>query len=290
MDAGADGVQDQAIAGTHYAMTIFLKSRPVMAAFLLTGRDQHAMTPEGCGHVVKKSDTAILVVSEAATRGDCQAQARYKSERGAVVGKLNVAVYKKKHRKLAIRSVTSTPSQPFAFNEMSLQTYLNEVVYNQAIISWDEVELYDYLVIPYDQNENGCLDVGGTQDEANTIITFPNAIISNGNTTTIFLVSCIYDHSRAIHPHGIEIDKTVLVKHVSAQGFLNYVIAHELGHAAFGLKHTCSSAEPLGGCHSLPYNVDDENNIMWRYVDTVEGFTDSPKLRFWQWKQMQHIE
>lgn len=266
----------------------------MMAAFLLTCRVQHSMTPEGCGHVVKKSDTTIKIFSEAATRGDCQAQARYKSERGAVVGKLNVAVYTPKQWKLAIRSVVpSSTMSPYSLDRNVLQTYLNETIYNQGIVSWNVINL-EPIVIPYDTaSQNDCVDIMDLEnDEAAFIRTFPHAVPVDPKITTVFLVKCLIDHSRSIRPLGIALrgKRVVFVADLSFPELLYYVIAHEIGHALFGLRHTCNDSDSLVGCESLPHNIDDEKNIMWRYADTAEGFTDSPKLRFWQWKRMQNTE
>ena len=291
MDAGADGVQDQAIAGTHYAMTIFLKSRPVMAAFLLTGRVQHSMTPEGCGHVVKKSDTAILVVSEAATRGDCQAQARYKSERGAVVGKLNVAVYKKREYTLQVRSVTKTaPAHPLP-DETELKNYLNNV-FLQGIREWKDVQhLKEPLFTDgFDTDNDGCVDGGkiAEKNESDLLLELHGGMPPEW-TKLVLLVPCVQRNGEPAAGFAQRNGRVAFVQGSLPEGELEYVIAHELGHSV-GLDHACSPEQSLVDsyhpCQSASYQVEDRENIM--HPGVVFPLPLLPRLRVWQWEQMEN--
>ncbi len=242
-------------------------------------------SPEGCAQL-EKAEGQWQVSGD--SRGDCQIQARYQNAQGAELGKMNATVYKPKSRNLAIRSVTPTTSQPLMLDENTLKTYLNEIVYNQAIFFWKTLEVYSSLVIPYDSNGNSCVDVGGDQDEALAILNTPDAIISELKTTTIFLVPCLYDHVRQMNLPGFAKDKAVFVAYTPLQGVMNEVIAHELGHAVFAIPHACSSADPLHGCASPPYAVDDTQNLMWTHVS--DPLRDRPMLRFWQWERIQHTE
>ena len=126
-------------------------------------------------------------------------QARYHDEQGAVVDTLNVAVYPKKRWNVAIRSVTPSGFQPLTLDGGKLKTYLNEIVYNQGIFSWENVEVYNSLVILYEQpgGKDRCVDIGYEQDEADTIIATPEAMISTRETTTIFLDKA---SSKTYHP------------------------------------------------------------------------------------------
>ena len=249
--------------------------------------DLHFAVDKGdnaCATAVK-SGTQLQIAGR--RKGDCPMRARYHDEQGAVVDTLNVAVYPKKRWNVAIRSVTPSGFQPLTLDGGKLKTYLNEIVYNQGIFSWENVEVYNSLVIPYEQlgGKDRCVDIGYEQDEADTIIATPDAMISTRETTTIFLVPCIYDHARQTDVPGVEIDKVVFIADSHAQSVLNEIVAHELGHAVFDLKHTCASNDPLAGCASQPYRIDDTQNIMWRYASNP--LKDRPRLRFWQWKRIQ---
>ena len=278
-------------------MTIFLKSRPVMAAFLLTGRDQHAMTPEGCGHVVKKSDTAILVVSEAATRGDCQAQARYKSERGAAVGKLNVAVQKKLVYGIELCSVTKTTQLVYSLpDEQPFLSYLR-TVFHQAVTDWAEtvVKRPPLVFDEWDMNGDGCVDMTDsdldTDDRTLIYEKYKEQYggVKNENAV-VFFVKCLRHNGGGTPPAGVSKLKSRIVFVVGdyAPPTQYYIIAHELGHGVYGLGHAC--AQPLAGgtCVAEPYRIDDVDNIMTPQVP--EALPIPPCLRFWQWKHMRKLQ
>lgn len=123
--------------------------------------------------------------------------------------------------------------------EASIQAYLNNVIYNQAVVSWD-VKKPASVAVNFDLNRDGFLDTSFWKTAE------MNAIISGvGSTNTAFVVFFV-DNPSNVDSLGISFPNqpysfVFVGAHFVAS--VNNTIAHELGHAQ-NIDHTDEFGDP----------------------------------------------
>ncbi|MFA5239263.1 MAG: hypothetical protein WC476_06095 [Phycisphaerae bacterium] len=147
------------------------------------------------------------------------------------------------------------------YSEAALKDYLNNTVYNQAIVKWTTVEKLPAMTVNFDLDRDGKLDVGSIcwEDEPQAII---NQCDPGGYHKIVFIVNNP-DHSYCgVSGKG---DRYAFIfPNVSSSELIT--TAHELGHATFELDDL----------------TDDGQNLMY-YSDQYDG----TELRKWQWYNIQ---
>ena len=142
-----------------------------------------------------------------------------------------------------------------ALNETALQTFLNNTVYNQAVVSWTVTRRPD-CAVNFDLNRDGMIDVDSWMTSEMQVIR-DNCGDSNYQHN-IFLVDNPSDGSTGF----MEFNQRYGFVHVANSSEPYRTTAHELGHGAFGLQHTPTDSE----------------NIMYNYSSTTKR-----RLRKSQW-------
>lgn len=152
------------------------------------------------------------------------------------------------------------------YTASALQNYLNNTIYNQAVVKWTVVKLAD-MTVNFDLNNDGDIDVSSwTTDEQDEIIGQCNPV---GYDKVVFIVDnpnqsyCGVSHSGSRY--------AFVFPNLSTNHTLT--TAHELGHAAFSLSDINPNSTP-------PTNTD-FYNLMW-YTNDYLG----TKLRMEQWGQI----
>lgn len=238
---------------TTYFKSVTTANLTVSPAQATAATFDFTVTAANLGASVKKSENEV--------------QANCNSVDGPNINKLNVVSYNLVTKTVAVRLVHSAAHAGYAgytstdVSDADIIDYLNNKSYNQGLIKWTIARL-PAMTVDFDSNSDGKIDVG-------TAVPFPTAematVISNCKDDTydqnIFLVNNPSDGSAGYAAFNqrygfVHADKSPLP--------LN-TLAHELGHATFGLTHT----------------TPDVNNIMYNYVSPART-----KFRKNQWDKM----
>ncbi|MDR3236013.1 MAG: hypothetical protein LBT48_04715 [Prevotellaceae bacterium] len=206
--------------------------------------------------------------------GDNRIKAVYQLEEGkgvdVMAGQLNVAAYKEETYKVVIVPLKGVTAPP----ESEIKETLNRI-YGQAVVSWDvsvdkRLENYSHAVeIPIDLSTREPYSEGM---EA-VISEFKKGGV-NRKTRYVFLLSA-FDNYRAIDiilgymPFSNQYGFVESGKLTDRQTVRT--IAHELGHGAFGLRHTFKP----------DYGIDDATSVPTRL--NLMGYNDSIHLAKFQW-------
>ena len=180
----------------------------------------------------------------------------------AVIG---VPAYNEDSYTLAVRVVHETSyTSTDPYTEAELQNYLNNTIYNQAIVNWTVTKHGD-IRVHFDLDDNLMLDTSSwATAEMNFII---NNCDPPGNyDKVIFIVN---------RPNPVLCGCTIMGGKYAfvfpdVSNHDERTTAHELGHAAFSLGDLKAPAS------------NDHQNVMWE-TDEYNG----EKLRFSQWEQIQ---
>ncbi len=175
------------------------------------------------------------------------------NDKEQVLGKLNVVSYDKKTFKIKIVPVNGAT---YPYNIDFLKSQLNDI-YNQAVVNW-EIEVLNNLQVtgtsePFDDGESGLLS-NYTEDMKKVINTFNGQSSMADETFYLFLVKNNKNKAKMGFMPRRKQAGFIFVENFGDQNEAVKVIAHELGHGAFGLKHTWDIYS------SLPANSTD--NIM----------------------------
>lgn len=141
---------------------------------------------------------------------------------------------------------TAANSTPISSTDISsiagLRTYLNSKVYNQAVFSWVVIRL-SACTVNFDLNRDGMIDVESWMSTEMQAVR--DKCKDDFYDHNLFLVDNPSDHSlgfmdfkqRSGFIHVGEITGPVLNE--------NHVVAHELGHGGFGLRHPSERGQPV---------------------------------------------
>jgi predicted Zn-dependent protease len=185
-------------------------------------------------HQLSSFDSVKSFSYRAANIGDDVIMATYRVELDGkttteLAGKLNISVYEEK--KLKVKLIPVNISQ--SINAGEIQTFLN-TVYGQAIVSWN-VSVEQSLTVNGFRGNLNADKTEGYNSTMNDIIKVYSGVIEE-NTYYVFVVNQIDNGST---PGYMPLMSNYgFVAYNSKTDELGRAIAHELGHGAFGLKHT----------------------------------------------------
>jgi hypothetical protein len=144
----------------------------------------------------------------------------------------------------------------------AVEQFLNHKIYNQAVFSWTVVPRPD-CIVNFDLNRDGMID---TPDYLSTGITEEMQAVINNCKIDGFYNIFLVDNPSVKKRTGFSLPNTPYIfVHADLSSDPARTIAHELGHAAFGLIHTPS----------------DGDNIMYDYASATKW-----RLRKGQWDQI----
>ncbi len=141
-------------------------------------------------------------------------------------------------------------------NEVTLKTFLNNTIYNQAVVYWDKVDRRPDCTVNFDLNKDGELDVDSWMSPEMQVIR--DQCGDSDYNYNIFLIDNPSDGSTGF----MRFNQRYGFVHVANSSEPYRTTAHELGHGAFGLQHILSDSE----------------NIMYNYSSTTKW-----RLRKNQW-------
>ena len=122
-----------------------------------------------------------------------------------------------------------------------LEDHLNNVIYNQAIVSWDITELAS-MELNYDLDVDGVIASDGSEDEL--IINSTSALVA-GFDQVVYLVGDMETGTLGFAQHGQKYAFVSIPNHDNSSSTVKDTIAHELGHAFGALEHTPEDPENL---------------------------------------------
>jgi len=156
-------------------------------------------------------------------------------------------------------STDDLSTDPFNDTASDLQTYLNDTIYNQAVVKWTVTKLPD-MSVNFDIDRDGCLDTTNwTTSEMDIVI---NQCDDPNRNYVIFVVNNPSEGA-GFMDFG---QKWGFIHPGTGCPNMLQVTAHELGHGMGSLTHT-------------PSDID---NLMYNYCGSA-----SKKLRKQQWKDVQ---
>jgi|GEM_PF-3489789 len=129
------------------------------------------------------------------------------------------------------------------YTAAQLQTYLNDTIYNQAVVEFSAVDKLPPMTVNFDLNRDGHIDVSTWMSAEMQIIR--NNCDAPGYDHIIFLVDNPSDNSCGF----MMFNQKYGFVHGDISTYDLITTAHELGHGAFGLQHT----------------PQDTDNIMYNY-------------------------
>lgn len=121
----------------------------------------------------------------------------------------------------------------------TIEQYLNETVYNQAVFSWT-VTKFPPMTVNFDLNRDGTIDVNTWMSPEMTAVRDAAQNVLNFNNN-VFLVDNPSDGSFGF----ADSNQPFAFVHVGSSPAPSTTIAHELGHAAFGLTHASGLGIPV---------------------------------------------
>jgi len=157
----------------------------------------------------------------------------------------------------------NTDDMTDSYSASGLISYLNDYVYNQAVVKWSTITQLSDMTVNFDLNNDGDLDISSwTTAEMDVII---NQCNPSGYDNVVFLVNDPSILCRGISSLGVR----YAFVFPDMGGNEDLIIAHELGHAAFSLGDL--SPEP-------PLYIVDNDNLMY--------YDEGVRLRVGQWNQI----
>jgi hypothetical protein len=176
----------------------------------------------------------------------------------AVIG---ASAYFEDSYSVAVRVVHETSynsSDPYTGAQ--LETYLNDQVYNQAVVNWTTVTKLPAMTVHFDLNNDGKLDMSSWRTAEQEVI------ISNCDPGGFEQVVFIVDHPNPAMCGGSQYGVKYAFVFPDESPDERQTTAHELGHAAFYLDDLDSPASA------------DHYNLMWH-----DATYDGNRLRKSQW-------
>jgi len=210
------------------------------------------------------------ITLEGGAKGESDVRANMASEEGKAATKIDVAAYDKIVKTVALIPVRS-PSDPGTdVNVNDVVNFLNKKAYNQAVVEWNVFHM-GFCTANFDLNKDGLIDVKTWMTDE--MIVVRDTCKNDTFDYNIFLVDHPSDGSFGFMDFGpnqrygfVHVGEIV-----GASCNVNQVVAHELGHGAFGLTHPNEEGQPV---------IDAANLMTW--------FADfSPwRLRKYQWDKI----
>jgi len=127
--------------------------------------------------------------------------------------------------------------------EALIREYLNNVIYNQAVVWWREVSKLEAVAVNFDLNRDGLLDES-VWDNPEMLAVINGAQDLTNFDYNVFLVDNPSSGSLGISTYNQPFAFVCVDEHASES--VNTTIAHELGHAQ-GLQHPDESGDPDTG-------------------------------------------
>ncbi|WP_423147394.1 fibronectin type III domain-containing protein [Rubrolithibacter danxiaensis] len=158
--------------------------------------------------------------------------------KGYNLGKLNIASYKKIHKKVVIVPVNGAGAE---LNKEELENYLNKI-YQAAVVAWDVETAPDFKAdtFSWDIDKDGHLEAGNssalsayTTEQKKLAGLYKSQEGLKDNTYYIFLI-----HGFSKSDQEGYMVRSGQVGFVVANSSVKHTIAHELGHGTFNLPHT----------------------------------------------------
>lgn len=130
-----------------------------------------------------------------------------------------------------------TSTDPYTAS--TLQNYLNNTIYNQAVVKWTTVTKLPDMSVNFDLNNDGYIDVSSWKTaEMNVVI---NNCKNDNYNYNIFLVDNPSDGSFGF----MDYNQRYGFVHADTSPNAETTTAHELGHGAFGLTHESGLGIPV---------------------------------------------